>query len=130
MPGLPEPVRQRIAAAAAGWPGASDASTFIEAVVVQRAQPLGEMATGDPDDTHELVASHVLRLVGYAVGGEAGVARAAGELAEDAALLAAFFQNLDLLPPAPDPRADGIALMVGAAIQRLADMLDPGPDEI
>ena len=103
---------------------------FIEAVVVQRAQLTGEVSTGDPDAAHELVASQVLRLIGSAIGSDAGVARAASELAEDTALLAAFFQNLDLLPPGPDPSADGIALMVGAAVQRLAEMTDPGPDAI
>ena len=44
-------------------------------------------------------------------------------LAADPALLAAFFQNLDLLPADGGSPLDGLVLLTGAALQRLTDTL-------
>lgn len=48
------------------------------------------------------------------------VTDAAAELADDPALLAAFFQNVDLLYEESFARADAVSLLVMAALERLA----------
>ena len=52
-------------------------------------------------------------------GRQAAPARAAARLAGDAPLLAAAFQNVDLLYAHRCPRADAVSLLVMGAVERL-----------
>jgi hypothetical protein len=114
------------------------ALAFAEAVVTQRAYALAEPAPertveGSPVDVSAArapvddlrIADQVIRLMGGATDA-LDVAGGARELADDPALLAAFFQNLDLLPVDGGTSMDRIALLVAAALQRLAEV-DPAP---
>lgn len=127
MEGGSEAVRLRIRDAIAGARRSPELQRFIEEVVAQRARAIGREPVDGDDGEAVRLAAHVLRLIEQGAAGEAGISRAAAELASDHALLAAFFQNLDLLPPGRDPHVDAIALMVGEAIQRLSETLDAGP---
>ena len=101
---------------------------FVEAVIIQRALPLGDAPSGaEPGPTdEERVADQVLRLLDGSTRGDAARAGAAAELAADVALLAAFFQNIDLLPTDGGPHVDAVALLTGDALQRLAETLPQG----
>jgi hypothetical protein len=93
---------------------------FVEAVVLQVAHPLGGM--GEHQRTPEVaVANQVIGLLGRSLGGEGVVADAADELAAEPAMLAAFFQNLDLLPAGGHRAADAVALLVVLALSRLEE---------
>ena len=126
MQRLGDDVRMRIGRALPAWARRDAVRAFIEVVVWQRTHALTERSPGDASATEEAIATRVLSLVEASVGGEVAVSRAAAELADDPALLAAFFQNLDLLPGERDPQVDQLALMVGAAVQRLAERLEDG----
>ena len=93
---------------------------FVEAVIVQRAYPLGEQMTPD-SVTEEQVAEKVACLVTWSDMEDEAKSHAAKALASDPALLAAFFQNLDLLPTNGPPPVGQIALLVAGALQWLAD---------
>lgn len=131
MRALSASVRERLRAKLEETALGAAGSAFAEAVVMQRAHPLGEHPSEENASaaalrTEATVASQVLALIALGGEGEAEVERAAHELANDPALLAAFFQNLDLLPPDGSPAVNGIALMIVGALQRLADT--PGGD--
>ena len=93
---------------------------FMEAVILQRAYPLGGLAAVDGTSEDD-VADRVACLVMWSDMEEEARSHAAEALARDPALLAAFFQNLDLLPTNGPPPVDQIALLVAGALQRLAD---------
>lgn len=96
---------------------------FAEAVLVQVTRPPGLLL--DPA-REEAVASRIRALVDAAEG--AGEARQPGPehlLAGDPELLAAFFQNVDLLYAADDPSADRISGWIMGALE-LLDRNDPG----
>ena len=131
MRSLSSAVRERLRSALETRPAGLDALPFAEAVIVQRAWPLGENTASpvpdpEPDGTEASVAGQVIRMVDASMGGDAAIASAATELANDLALLAAFFQNLDLLPVDRGPAVDAIALLTAAAVQRLAETLSEG----
>ena len=119
-------VRARIAGALHGWARAAEVGAFIEAVVWQVTHATGAPAGAGLDQLEQATVTDVVGLVQAAAGGEAAAAAAAEQLAANPPLLAAFFQNLDLLPAAPDPQVDAVALVVGAAVQRLAERLEDG----
>ena len=98
---------------------------FVEAVVIQRAWQLGDSESSRAHDQSEeaRVAEQVIRMIDESAGGDAAIAGVAAELAGDLALLAAFFQNLDLLPADRGMHVDAIAVLTAAAVQRLADTL-------
>ncbi len=95
--------------------------TFVEAVIAQRVYPLDAPATFPSGLLEDPVVDQVARLIERIREGDAEVALAARELANDPALLAAFYQNLDLLPADGGPTVDAIALLALAALQWLAD---------
>ena len=91
---------------------------FIEAVVLLVAHPLGDPET--PATAAELAtADRVIALVQRAVAGESEAVDAAGELAAEPEMLAAFFQNLDVLPGGGHRAAEDIALLVMLALGRI-----------
>lgn len=128
MRDLSEAVRIDLRAALHATAMSSLALPFVEAVVLQRAYPLGDsMASGasasERDVAERRVADQVIRLVVASLAEERSTARAGEELAADPALLAAFFQNLDLLPADGGSPLDGLVRLAGAALQRLTDTL-------
>lgn len=90
--------------------GAGRALPFAEAVVAQVAHPPGAGPATDDGAREREVAGALLAAL---------AADDAVRLAGDAPLLAACYQNLDLLPPA-DAAADAVALLVGRALDHLA----------
>ena len=125
---LSDAARRTIRSALETTPLGDAGRAFVEAVVVQRAYPLGDRETRN-SLTEEDVAETAGCLVMWSAMEDDAKARAAEVLASDPALLAAFFQNLDLLPiDGPSP-VNEIALLVGAALQRLADTLPDAPPE-
>ena len=127
---LSESGRQRIRAALAGRPGAVDTEAFIEAVAWQWSNGVGDRTAADAAVLEETAVTRVLGLVEASGGGAIAFEGGVDTLANDPVLLSAFFQNLDLLPAEHDPHIDAIALMVGAAVHRLSETLDPGPDAV
>ena len=126
MERLGDDVRARIGRALPAWSRRDEARAFIEVVVWQRAHALTESSPGDSSATEGELATRVLSLVEASVGGALAGQRAAAELAADPALLAAFFQNLDLLPAEPDPQVDMLVSMVGEAVRQLAERREDG----
>lgn len=94
--------------------GAGRALPFAEAVVAQVAHPLGAAPADDAGAGERAVTDALL----HAIADDDATA-AAARLAADAPLLAACYQNLDLLP-ASDAAGDAIALLVGRALDHLA----------
>ena len=118
--------RARIDGSLSGWPRASEVRAFVAAVVWQLAHGAGETI----DAAEDAAATRVLGLVEAAAGGAVAFEAGAAALANDAVVLSAFFQNLDLLPAEHDPQVDAVAMRVGDAVHRLAQMIDPGPDPV
>lgn len=101
----------------------SETVAFAAQVTRQVAHPLG--ATHDdgsalpPMERERAVAARTAAIIRAACDDdEAAAAHAATRLAEDVALLSAFFQNLDLLPTR-DVAGDAIAMLVTEAMGRL-----------
>lgn len=92
---------------------------FAEAVIAQVAHPLGAPPAARPGARERLVARRVVRLLAASVRPDPAPARAAARLAGDPTLLAAAFQNVDLLYAHRCPRADAVSLLVMGAIERL-----------
>lgn len=93
---------------------------FVEAVVVQLVYPLGGPAPASPEEAERAVGDRVVAMLGASTADPHFTARAAADLAADAALLAAFFQNVDLLHSHRCPHADAVSLLVMAALERLS----------
>jgi hypothetical protein len=93
---------------------------FAEAVVEQVAHPLGTAPSADPAGAERAVGGRVVGLLEGSVAGASAAAEAAAGLSNDPAMLAAFFQNLDLLDRRTDARTDAVALLVLSAMERLA----------
>jgi hypothetical protein len=87
---------------------------FAGAVVAQAASA----APGPGDAAWEAAVAEQLLGVVRAAGG-AGAEAAAADLARDPVLLAALFQNVDLLPPAGDATADAVSALVLHALHHL-----------
>jgi len=125
---LSDTIRAELGAALAAIGVRPDALTFIEAVVGQRACPVGDstaqrLSVEDRQIAERRIAEQVIGLVEAGRAGESRMVHAAEELAADPALLAAFFQNLNLLPADGGSHVDAIALLTSAALQRLAETL-------
>lgn len=110
---LSEGARARLRAAL----GATNpALPFAEAVVMQLARP-----AGDPTDAERErdTASRVAGLLALREGVATSTDRQASSLLrEDAVLLAAFFQNVDLLYDSGDPQADRVSRWIMTALER------------
>jgi hypothetical protein len=74
-------------------------------------------STGTGREGERAAAERTLELLLGSPGDASGAAALAGR----PALLAAFFQNVDLLHLAADPRADAVSALVMAALERLGD---------
>jgi hypothetical protein len=138
MRALSDAARAKLLEALDGGPPGTAALAFAEAVVAQRAYALGgppadrtvdESGVGpvaaNPSASELRVVDQVIGLIAGAMGASS-IPRSARELADDPALLAAFFQNLDLLPVEGGASMDRIPLLVAAALQQLAE-IDPAP---
>jgi hypothetical protein len=121
MRGLTAATRHLIRDALDATPFGARSLEFVEAVVVQVAHPLGSASRDGAAGHESMVTDRVLRLLRSAVGDDASVTAAANDLATEPPLLAAFFQNLDLLPPAGFPPADAVGLLVMLALSRLEE---------
>ncbi len=99
-----------------------DLLAFAAQVTRQVAHPLGAGHDGAPSpvERERAVGERTAAIVRAACGGDdaAAVTHAATLLADDVALLSAFFQNLDMLPT-PDAAGDAIAMLVMEAMGRL-----------
>ena len=93
---------------------------FVEAVVLLVAYPLGN-AESHAKAPEIATAERVIHLLERSLANEAVVANAADALAAEPAMLAAFFQNLDLLPAGGHRAADAVALLVMLALSRLEE---------
>jgi hypothetical protein len=108
--------------AALGEEDAAAALPFLEAVVQQTAFPLGESvsAAEAPERQRKTVRQVIdLLLATRAAGGEAAAGdrdEAAERLRAHPVLLAAFFQNIDLLYQQAYPHADAVSLLVMRAL--------------
>ncbi|HEX5832127.1 MAG TPA: hypothetical protein VFY16_14185 [Gemmatimonadaceae bacterium] len=91
---------------------------FLHAVVHQVANPLGSVEAPCAERERRTEA-RVRALLARAAEGDEGRRAAARELAEDAVLLSAFFQNLDLLESGA--AADVAALLTAEALATLPD---------
>lgn len=96
---------------------------FAEAVVRQVAHPLGPPASDVPSGAEAMVARSVIALTDAAraallAGDRAALENASAALADDAVLLASFFQNLDLLCNDRCANGDAVAALVAAALER------------
>lgn len=103
----------------------SDAS-FLDAVAHHAAHRLGEPDItspphSDPEHVRRLEAERIIRLADIA----ATFDDAAIALASDATMLAAFFQNLDLLFTHDSPHGDVVARLLGRALEFSAEMKTP-----
>ncbi len=97
--------------------GGSCTRAFAEEIVLELAYPLGAAESHDPTADEALAARRVLEVIGAAFDGTPGTREAgARRLAGDAALLAAFFQNLDLLEECARGHAGAVAAVVAAAL--------------
>ncbi len=125
MTGALHPGTRTLLRDALGRLDAAAALPFAEAVVHQVAHPLGaRVAAGAPEQRaarERAVAAVLLATIGAAASrDERLLEQAADQLAADAALLAACYQNLDLLPAFGHAASDAVALLVGRAVERLA----------
>jgi hypothetical protein len=99
------------------WSEDAAAHPFVEAVVTQVAYPLGASREPDPARERE-VAERVLALLHSAdAAGYAG----AEALADNPRLLAALFQNVDLLYEEQHARADAVSVLIMRALEFLED---------
>jgi len=119
-------VMQQLRPSTHAWLGASlppelgpRALPFATAVVAQVAHPLGAPAAAHPSRRERAVGRRLVRLLAASVGDAPAVERAADALAGDPPLLAAAFQNVDLLYAHACPAADRVSLLVMGAIERL-----------
>ena len=134
MGALSNAAKARLLSALEAGPLGPAALAFTEAVVAQRSYALVEptpadasalaASAGEAVAAELRIADQVIELIGGATG-QPDVAHGARVLANDPALLAAFFQNLDLLPVDRGASTDRVALLVAAALQALTEM-DPG----
>lgn len=92
-----------------------DLFEFVEAVVLLVAHPLGS-AGGRTTVAEVATADRVIALLERSLDSDQVVADAAGDLAAEPEMLAAFFQNLDLLPGGGHRAADAIATLVMLAL--------------
>jgi hypothetical protein len=90
----------------------SPALAFAAAVVRQVERAAGGVGEHEEWET----AERVLEILRAAPGGPADAA----ELTRRPALLAALFQNVDLLHAHADPRADAVGALVMSAVERIA----------
>jgi hypothetical protein len=99
--------------------GEESALTFLAAVVAQAALPLG-LRVPEPElaGRESRVASLALAVL------DPADAAAAERLRGEPVLLAAFFQNIDLLYRHGYPRADAVAMLVMRALEGFED--EPG----
>ncbi|MDB4949236.1 MAG: hypothetical protein JWM27_1885 [Gemmatimonadetes bacterium] len=114
--------------------GAAPDSPFVREIVREVAFPLGTSAgTADPAERSALVERTVRALVRDAAGDADAREDAARRLASQPPLLAAFFQNADLLYDERHPSADAVSAAVMRAVELLGgedgrppDTTDPG----
>ena len=91
---------------------------FAEEVVRQVAHPLGAEPSPDPEGEEARTAARVLALLGAAFEGTSDArAAAVRRLGKDGTMLAAFFQNLDLLEDCARGHAGAVAALVAAALE-------------
>ena len=91
---------------------------FAEEVVRQVAHPLGAEPSPDPEGDEARTAGQVLELLGGAFEGTPQArAAAARRLGLDGTMLAAFFQNLDLLEDCTRGHAGAVAALVAEALE-------------
>lgn len=86
---------------------------FLAAVAEQAAR------LAEPDASADAVAAEAAATRALALLQEPGTDEAVERLLADAPLLAAFFQNLDLLYAHAAPPADAVAALVMRALERL-----------
>jgi hypothetical protein len=97
--------------------GGSCTRAFAGEIVLELAYPLGAAESRDPNADEAIAARAVLDVIGAAFEGVPGaVAEGARRLAEDAPMLAAFFQNLDLLADCDRGHAKAVAALVAEAL--------------
>jgi hypothetical protein len=113
---LDEAARGELRAALESSPVGVEALAFVEAVVEHAVHRLGRERSGVLAGATASMARRVVSFLEAATEGEPSRARAAEELAGEPAILAAFYQNLDLLPAAGFAPADAIALLVLTAL--------------
>ena len=98
--------------------GGSCTRAFAEEIVLELAYPLGAEASRDPAADEALAARRGLQVLGAAFEAAPGaMAAGARRLAADAPLLAAFFQNLDLLEDCERGHAGAVAALVARALE-------------
>jgi hypothetical protein len=119
-------LRERLARSDGGG-----ALPFLEAVVVQAAFPLGlDLPADERVEREREVAGLALELLlGAEAAGAADPGAAAARLRRDPALLAAFFQNVDLLYRHAFAGADAVSLLVMRALEEPRDDADGGGSE-
>ena len=99
--------------------GGSCTRAFAEEIVLELAYPLGAAPSRDPGKDEALAVQRVLEVIGAAFERmPSAVAEGARLLAADASMLAAFFQNLDLLGECDRGHARAVAALVAAALDR------------
>lgn len=92
---------------------------FIAAVAAQLGRAVDSPAPADEERRVAERVVAVLRLARRSPSAEAGPEHAGELLVRDVVLLAAFFQNVDLLYEHGDPRADAVSLAVMHALSLL-----------
>lgn len=102
--------------------GGSCARAFTEEIVLELAYPLGAAESRDPAADEARAARRVLDVIGAAFESSPGArAEGARRLAADGPMLAAFFQNLDLLSDCGRGHAGAVAGLVAAALDARID---------
>ena len=109
---LDEAARRELRAALESGSVGLETLAFVEAVVEQAVHRLGPERSGVLAGATASMGKRVVSFLEAAAEGESSRARAAEELAGEPAILAAFYQNLDLLPAADFAPGDAIALLV------------------
>lgn len=109
---LDEAARGELRAALESGPVGVEALAFVEAVVEQAVHRLGPERSPVLAGATASMGKRVVSFLEAAAEGEPSRTRAAEELAGEPVILAAFYQNLDLLPAASSAPADAIALLV------------------
>ena len=104
-----EAIRRRLLSALEAGSAGIEVLAFAEAVVEQVGHPLGTERVASVQSD---ILARVVSILEAAVGGEASRNRAAEDLAREPALLAGFYQNLDLLPARSSAATDAVALLV------------------
>jgi hypothetical protein len=89
---------------------------FAGEVVRQVAHPLGAAPAADRAAAERRVADDLLALLCAAFDGGAARAEAARRLSREPVVLAALFQNLDLLVECPSGHAGAVAALVAGAL--------------